>query len=113
MNDMKLIMESWRKYVSDETLTESYVGDWAKHSTLNFGQVLRHLRYLTDLPDTPRLEALKQRLVYIANDTLYAILPPQTHHEPEEIAELRKYSYSELLRMGINPDFADEMLGSH
>ena len=111
MNDMKLIMESWRQYTSDETLNESYMGDWAKHSTLNIGQILHHLRYITDLPDTPKLKALKQRLAYIANDALYAVLPPQTHHEPSEIEELRKYSYSELLRMGIDPDFADKMLG--
>ena len=97
---------------SEKQLAEGYLKDWSKHSMLNFGQVLRHLKHLTDLPDTPRREALKQRLGYIANDALYAVLPPQTHHEPAEIAELRKYSYSELLRMGIDPDFADEMLGN-
>ena len=108
---MKTVMESWHQYTSDETLTESYMGDWAKHSTLNIGQILHHLKYITDLPDTPKLKALKQRLAYIANDALYAVLPPQTHHEPSEIEELRKYSYSELLRMGIDPDFADKILG--
>ena len=96
----KLIMENWRV-----TLAESYIEDWAKHSTLNFGQILHHLKHLTDLPDTPRIEALKQRLAYIANDALFAVLPPQTHHTPEQIAELRKYSYLQLLRMGIDPDY--------
>ena len=48
---MNLLLVNWRQYISDELLMESYMGDWAKHSTLNIGQVIRHLRYLFDLPD--------------------------------------------------------------
>jgi len=78
---------------------------------MNLGQVLRHLRYLTDLPDTPRLEALKQRLRWIANDLYYTVTPGQWHHTQAELDELSKYSYTDLLKMGFDPDFADEMLG--
>ena len=106
---MKLLLENWRKYVSDETLIESYMGDWAKHSTLNLGQVARHLRYFFDLPDTPRLQAAKERAKLIFNDLIYAVLPPQTHHTPEEIEELTGYSYRELLKMGYDPDYDPEI----
>ena len=78
---------------------------------MNLGQVLRHLRYLTDLPDTPRLEALKQRLRWIANDLYYTVTPGQWHHTQAELDELSKYSYADLLKMGFDPDFADEILG--
>ena len=97
---MKLIMENWRA-----TLAESYIEDWAKHSTLNIGQVLRHVRYLFDLPDTPRLQAAKQRAKWIVNDLIYAALPPQTHHTPEQIEELTGLTYTELLKMGYDPDY--------
>jgi len=92
-------------------IVESYIEDYAKHSTMNLGQVLRHLRYLTDLPDTPRLEALKQRLRWIANDLYYTVTPGQWHHTQAELDELSKYTYADLLKMGFDPDFADEMLG--
>ena len=68
------------------------MGDWAKHSTLNIGQVIRHLRYFFDLPDTPKLQAAKERAKFILNDLIYAVLPPQTHHTPEEVeAYMGKY----------------------
>jgi hypothetical protein len=97
---------------SEKQLAEGYLKDWSKHSTMNLGQVLRHLRYLTDLPDTPRLEALKRRLRWAANDLYYTLTPGQWHHTQDELDELSKYSYTELLRMGFDPDFADEMLGN-
>ena len=102
---MKLLLENWRQYISDEALIESYMGDWAKHSTLNIGQVIRHLRYFFDLPDTPKLQAAKERAKFILNDLIYAVLPPQTHHTPEEIEELTGYSYPELLKLGYDPDY--------
>ena len=108
---MKLLMENWRQYVSSETLIESYMGDWAKHSTLNIGQVARHLRYFFDLPDTPRLQAAKERAKFIFNDLIYAVLPPQVHHTPEEVEELTGYSYPELFKMGYDPNYKPEMDG--
>ena len=91
-------------------IIESYMSDYARHSTMNLGQVLRHLRYLTHLPDTPRVEALKKRLRWIANDLYYTITPGQWHHTQEELDELSQFSYQELLKMGFDPDFAEEML---
>ena len=94
-------------------IRESYMKDYAKHSALNLGQVLRHLRYITSLPDTPKLEALKKRLRWMANDLYYTVTPGQWHHTQAELDELSSYSYSDLIRMGFDPDFADKMLGKN
>ena len=92
-------------------LEEGYIKDYAKHSALNLGQVLRHLKYLTDLPGTNnKLEATKKRLRYIINDLYYTVTPGQWHHSQEELDELSKYKYKDLLKMGFDPDFADKML---
>jgi hypothetical protein len=116
---MKIILERWNRYLNEaeekDGLEEDiegiakYIKDYAKHSTLNLGQVLRHLRYLTDLPDTPRIEAMKQRLRWIANDLYYTVTPGQWHHTQDELDELSQYTYADLLRMGFDPDFADEI----
>jgi hypothetical protein len=108
LNNMKITKTKLKQII-----VESYIEDYAKHSTMNLGQVLRHLRYLTDLPDTPRAEALKQRLRWLANDLYYTITPGQWHHTQAELDELSKYSYSDLLKMGFDPGFADKMLGEH
>lgn len=105
---MKLILERWNWFPIEEGIAK-YIKDYAKHSTLNLGQVLRHLLYLTDLPDTPRVKAIKQRLRWIANDLYYTITPGQWHHTQSELDELSGHTYAELLRMGFDPDFADEM----
>lgn len=86
-----------------------WLRDYAKHSALNLGQVLRHLRYLTDLPDTPRNKAIKQRLRWIANDLYYTVTPGQWHHTQDELDELSGFTYADLLRMGFDPDFADKI----
>jgi hypothetical protein len=95
-----------------DDINEGYLTDYAKHSTMNLGQVLRHLRYITDLPNTPKLEAIKKRLRWLVNDIYYTITPGQWHHTQGELDELSQYSYGDLLKMGFDPDFADEMLSN-
>ena len=95
-----------------ESLHEGYGTDYAKYSTMNLGQALRHLRYITDLPNTPKLEALKKRLRWMVNDLYYTITPGQWHHTQEELDELSQFSYGDLLRMGFDPDFAEKMLSN-
>ena len=107
-----IIMKITRRQLRS-IIRESYMKDYAKHSTLNLGQVLRHLRYITSLPDTPKLEALKKRLRWMANDLYYTVTPGQWHHTQAELDELSSYSYSDLIRMGFDPDFAEEMLGKN
>jgi len=69
------------------------------------------VRYPVDLPGSEgKLDALKQRARYAANDAYYAAIPPSTHHTQAEIDELDDYSLWELLRMGYDPDYAEEML---
>jgi hypothetical protein len=92
-------------------IQESFIKDYAKHSTMNLGQVIRHLRYLTELPDTPKIDALRKRLRWIANDLYYTVTPGQWHHTKEELDQLSGYSYVDLLKMGYDPDYADKMLG--
>ena len=88
-----------------------YLRKYGKHSALNVGQVARHLRYPTDLPGAEgKWDAFKKRAGYAANDAYYAVIPPDSHHTQEEIDELDQYTFSELIRMGYDPDYADEML---
>ena len=91
---------------------EGYMGDWAKHSTMNLGQVMRHLRYLTDLPGTDsKTEAIKERAKMLMNDIYYTLTPGQMHHTPEEIEDISKHSYSDLFKMGFDPDYEPENIG--
>ena len=117
---MKLTRNKLRQLINEETsrddndasINEGYLTDYAKHSTMNLGQVLRHLRYITDLPNTPKLEAIKKRLRWLVNDLYYTITPGQWHHTQGELDELSQYSYGDLLKMGFDPDFAEEMLSN-
>jgi hypothetical protein len=110
-NPNKSWVEMSRDRKSDD-INEGYLTDYAKHSTMNLGQVLRHLRYITDLPNTPKLEAIKKRLRWLVNDIYYTITPGQWHHTQGELDELSQYSYGDLLKMGFDPDFADEVLSN-
>jgi hypothetical protein len=85
---------------------EGYMGDWAKHSTMNLGQVTRHLRYLTELPGTDsKTEAIKERAKMLMNDLYYTVTPGQMHHTPEEMEDISKHSYKDLFKMGYDPDY--------
>lgn len=105
-----LLTQGFHDPYENASINEGYFTDYAKHSTMNLGQVLRHLRYLTDLPNTTKREALKKRLRFLVNDLYYTIIPPQSHHTQEELDFQNQFSYGELLRMGFDPDFAEEML---
>ena len=105
---MKITHSHLRQLIR-ESLAD-YLRKYGKHSALNLGQVARHVRHPVDLPGSEgKLDALKQRARYAASDAYYAAIPPDTHHTQEEIDELDKYSFSELLKMGYNPDYAAEM----
>ena len=106
------LIEETSRDDNDASINEGYLTDYAKHSTMNLGQVLRHLRYITDLPNTPKLEAIKKRLRWLVNDLYYTITPGQWHHTQGELDELSQYSYGDLLKMGFDPDFAEEMLSN-
>jgi hypothetical protein len=108
---MKLTRRQLRHLIHESVI--DYLRKYGKHSALNLGQVARHMRHPVDLPGAEgKLDALKQRARYAANDAYYAAIPPDTHHTQEEIDELDDYSFRELLRMGYDPDYADEMFGA-
>jgi hypothetical protein len=79
-----------------------FLEDYGKHAALNAGQALQGVRYLLSHPDVDaraprgtlahaRLSA-QLRLRRIANDLFFAILPPQSHHTPEELSAMRSTS---------------------
>jgi hypothetical protein len=106
---MKLTRRRLRQLIRESVV--DYLRKYGKHSALNLGQVARHMRYPVDLPGSEgKLDALKQRARYAANDAYYATIPPSTHHTQEEIDELDDYTFRELLRMGYDPDYAEEIL---
>jgi len=96
---------------NEDYINEGYMGDWAKHSTMNLGQVMRHLRYLTDLPGTDsKTEAIKERAKMLMNDIYYTLTPGQMHHTPEEMEDISKHSYPDLFKMGFDPDYEPETI---
>lgn len=86
---------------------------YLKHSALNFGQVAQGLRYLFSHPDadavapvgTPRHKAksVALRAKRIGNDLLFALIPPQSHHQPDELAALRPLSVRQWFEAGYAP----------
>ncbi len=71
---------------------------YAKHFALNAGQAAQGLRYLYSHPDIDREAprgsvrhlalSVRLRAARVVNDVFFAILPPQWHHSPEELASL-------------------------
>lgn len=71
---------------------------YAKHFALNVGQAAQGLRYLHSHPDVDaraprgslRHLALSVRLrsARVVNDLFFAVIPPQWHHTPEELASM-------------------------
>jgi hypothetical protein len=68
--------------------TEEYV----KHTALNLGQAARAVVNLhkmhPDESDLPR--SIRRSLLELANNLYYAIIPPHTHHTPDELKDLAR-----------------------
>jgi hypothetical protein len=75
-----------------------WLEQYAKHCSLNLGQAAQGLRYCYSHPDiddnAPRrtlahlLLSLRLRSKRIANDLLFAALPPEWHHSESELAAM-------------------------
>jgi hypothetical protein len=87
-----------------------FLEDYAKHAALNYGQALQGLRYLLSHPDIDaraRRGTLKHaalslglRSRRVANDLLFAALPPQWHHSREELLAMRTVSLAKWFQYG-------------
>jgi hypothetical protein len=87
-----------------------WIEEYAKHATLNVGQALQGLRYLLTHPKVdPGAErgtfrhawlSLKLRSKLVANDLIFAILPPRWHHTKEELAGMRAVSFKRWFQYG-------------
>ncbi len=87
-----------------------FMEDYVKHAALNFGQALQGVRYILSHPDidaraprgtfrhASRSAALRSRR--IANDLLFAVLPPQWHHSKEELVAMRSVSLVRWFQYG-------------
>ena len=81
-----------------------------KHFTLNFGQALQGIRYIHSHPDidsiAPRgsfkhlVSSILLRLKRVINDLFFAILPPDWHHTPEQLASFRKIPATRWFQYG-------------
>lgn len=84
--------------------------EYAKHTALNLGQALQGLRYLTSHPDVdtraPRgtlqhaLLSTALRARRVANDLLFAAIPPHWHHTPEELVGMTTISLRRWFQYG-------------
>ena len=84
--------------------------EYIKHFALNFGQALQGLRYFLSHPDADRLSprgALKHGLLSarlrskrVANDLIFALLPPRWHHTREELGAMSRISVSRWFAYG-------------
>ena len=76
--------------------------EYAKHSALNFGQVLHGIEHLFSHPDmdevAPRgtarhcILSLLLRCKRVANDLFFALIPPHWHHTADELQAMRPVS---------------------
>lgn len=86
------------------------IEEYAKHAALNFGQALQGLRYLLTHPAADRAAArgtvrhawlsLKIRSRLIANDLVFAALPPHWHHTRSELAGMRSVPIGRWFQYG-------------
>jgi hypothetical protein len=93
-----------------ETLMLYWFEQYYKHSALNFGQALQGIRYIHSHPDidsiAPRgsirhfILSVCLRLKRVLNDLLFAILPPDWHHTPEQLAVFRKIPTTRWFQYG-------------
>jgi hypothetical protein len=84
--------------------------DYAKHAALNLGQALQGIRYFYSHPAVDAHAArgtlrhahgsAQLRLRRVANDLLFAALPPQWHHTPEELVAMRTVSLRRWFQYG-------------
>jgi hypothetical protein len=73
--------------------------EYAKHAVLNFGQALQGIRYLFSHPDSDEVAvrgslrhlilSLRLRTKLVANDLVFAAMPPHWHHSRQELAGMR------------------------
>ncbi len=73
----------------------SYSGEYIRHAVLNLGQAAQGLRYLHSHPDIDGryrrgslahvAASMAKRLALVANDLLYAFLPPRWHHSDDQL----------------------------
>ena len=73
--------------------------EYAKHSVLNFGQVLHGVVHVGSHPDIDEVAprgslrhlalSLLLRSKRLGNDLFFAVIPPHWHHTPDELRVLR------------------------
>lgn len=88
----------------------NWLEEYLKHFALNFGQALQGVRYIFSHPNIDRyaprgsvehiFRSIGRRSRLIANDLLFALLPPHWHHTPEELASLRGASFVRWFQYG-------------
>ncbi len=77
---------------------QRFFDEYSKHFALNIGQAMQGVRYLFSHPDIDAVarrggveHALRSaclRSTRVANDVLFALLPPQWHHSRDELAPM-------------------------
>ena len=87
-----------------------FLEDYGKHAVLNFGQAMQGVRYLFSHPDVDArarrgtvahaLLSVGLRSRRVANDLLFAVLPPQSHHSADELKVMRSTSFVRWFQYG-------------
>jgi hypothetical protein len=87
-----------------------FLEEYAKHAALNGGQALQGLRYFHSHPDCDRAArrgSLRHlagstllRSKRVANDLLFALVPPHWHHSRDELAQIRSVPISRWFQYG-------------
>lgn len=95
-----------------------FLEEYAKHSALNFGQVLQGIRYVYSHPTAdaaaPRgsmrhlVRSMGIRSKRIVNDLFFAVLPPHWHHTSRELASMTRIPISQWFQFGYAPWRFDE-----
>jgi len=92
--------------------------EYGKHAALNFGQALHGLRHIASHPRIDRTarrgtvrhawRSIGLRAKLVANDMLFAILPPRWHHSDEELQAIRTLPLTRWFLAGLAPYRLDE-----
>ncbi|MEO7689741.1 MAG: hypothetical protein ABIS51_10690 [Sphingomonas sp.] len=88
----------------------NWLEEYSKLFALNFGQACQGVRYLFSHPKIDRYapagspqhvcRSIGLRSHLVANDLMFAVLPPRWHHTREELAGMRAISWARWFQYG-------------
>ena len=87
--------------------------EYLKHTALNLGHVVKHIRLFYSYPDIENraakgsmlffLLSLSKRLERAGNNLFYALIPPRSHHSAKDLESMKDASVKAWFLYGSAP----------